>query len=186
MGTACSPIQLLLATLGPQAHEKCVIPVKYLYGVWCWSLWWCFLAGWLKKSNQRQQKRKKKKKKPKPPPHIRAHGGALQSQPCFHRGAEIQSITQTEAAQDDSHTQPGHQLKCLTQIKPISSCIQFKRQAGRIPIISTFFLLLLPSHCRDTQLHPNLPKSYAATSPNGTWELKVYLQQNSSHLQKLL
>lgn len=37
------------ATFEPQVHGKCVIPVKYSCGAWCWSLWWCFLAGWLKK-----------------------------------------------------------------------------------------------------------------------------------------
>lgn len=139
------------ATFEPQVHGKCVIPVKYSCGVWCWSLWWCFLAGWLKKSNQ-----KTTKKNPKPPPHIRAHGGALQSQPCFHRDAEVQPITQREAAQDDSHAQPGHQLKCPTQINPVSSCIQFKRQAGMIPIISIspLFSSFFPTYCRDTQLSP--------------------------------
>lgn len=124
MGTAWSPIQLLLATSEPQTHGKCVTPVKCLYGVWCWFLWWCFLAGWLKKSSQTTIK------KPKPSPHMRAHGGALPSQPCFHRDAEIQSSTQTQAAQDDCQAQPGQQLKCLTQIDPVSNCIQFKRQAG--------------------------------------------------------
>lgn len=63
---------------------------------------------------------------------------ALQSQPCFHRDAEIQSITQTQAAQDDCQAQPGHQLKCPTQTSPVSNCIQFKRQAERISIISIF------------------------------------------------
>lgn len=132
-GTACSPIQLLLATFEPQACGKCVIPVKCLCRVWCWPLWRVFLAGWLKKSNQTTTT-----KNSKPPPGIRAHGDALQSQPCLLRDAEIQSITQTQAAQHDSQAQPGHWLKCLTQIDPISGCIQFKRQAGMTPVISTF------------------------------------------------
>lgn len=178
-GTACSPIQLLLATFEPQACGKCVIPVKCLCRIWCWPLWQVFLASCLKKI-QPNNNNKKLQTTPRHQSSWRCPAKpTLPPQGCWDpinhpdTGSTkwFPGSARTPAEMSDTN-QPHFWLHSIQETSWDDSC------NFHIPT----FLPLLPSHCRDTQLHHNLTKSYAATSPNGTWELKVYLQQNSTDI----
>lgn len=144
MGTACSPIQLLLATFEPQTHGKCVIPVKCLYGVWCWFLWWCFLAGWLKKVQPNNNK-----KNPNHP-----HTSELVEVPCQASFASTGMLRSNPAPRQHKMTARLNQDTSWNVWHKLTQFLTAFNSRDKLDDSYNFhiptFLLLLPSHCRYT------------------------------------